>query len=157
MLSTVRYAANAKNVTPIRRTARVSRSWPAISPRSCQMTMVADSNSITESRPKPTRAIEAASSPAVSATAASATIQVMVAYSSRKPRRRRRLVSAGRMLIGNCLKESKSAVRGYQLGKQLLDAPVDVVADRPDGGQVQARGVGQVPVLVAFAGIDGAG
>jgi hypothetical protein len=29
-------------------------------------------------------------------------------------------------------------VCGYQLGKQLLDPPVDVVTDRPDFGQVEA-------------------
>jgi hypothetical protein len=50
--------------------------------------MAAAKNSMTESRPNPTRAIEEASTPAVTATAASAVIQAMLAYSSQKPRRR---------------------------------------------------------------------
>ena len=59
------------------------------------MTMMAEKNSITESRPKPVSAIEEASIPAVMATAASATIQAMLAYSSANPRRRSR-ASCGR-------------------------------------------------------------
>ena len=34
---------------------------------------------------------------------------------------------------------------------------MDFIADRPDGGQVQAGRVGEVPVEVALAGIDRAG
>jgi len=47
-------------------------------------------NSITESRPNPTRAIEDAITPAATATAASAVIHAMLAYSSQNPRRRSR-------------------------------------------------------------------
>ena len=54
------------------------------------MTIAAAKNSMTESRPKPVRAMEEAMIPAVTATAASAVIQAMLAYSSRNPRRRSR-------------------------------------------------------------------
>jgi len=47
-------------------------------------------NSIAESRPNPTRAIEDAITPAATATAASAVIHAMLAYSSQNPRRRSR-------------------------------------------------------------------
>lgn len=70
----------------MRRTARVSRSSLPLG--SCHTTIAAAKNSITESRPKPTRAIDEAMMPAVIAAAASTVIQAMLAYSSRKPRRR---------------------------------------------------------------------
>jgi hypothetical protein len=34
------------------------------------------------------------------------------------------------------------------LGEQLFDAPFDLIADRPDGVDVVAGGVVQLPVLV---------
>src|SRR6266540_5867525 len=74
---------------PITRTARVSRP----SPRSCQTTMAAANNSITESRPNPTKAMDEAMTPAVMATPASAVIHAMLAYSSQNPRRRSRASS----------------------------------------------------------------
>ena len=77
------------------------------------MTMVAEIGSITESRPKPTSAMEAAISPAVIATAASAAIQVRVAYSSRKPRRRRPAVSAVGKLSGNSLPDPAGRPPGW--------------------------------------------
>ena len=49
--------------------------------------MAAAKNSITESSPKPTRAIEEAMMPAVIATPASTVIHAMLAYSSQNPRR----------------------------------------------------------------------
>jgi hypothetical protein len=52
MLGTARSAARAKRVTPMSRTALLSRS--SASPRNCQTTTAAAANSITESRPKPT-------------------------------------------------------------------------------------------------------
>ena len=48
--------------------------------------MAAAKNSITESRPNPIRAMDEAITPAVMATAASAVIQAMLAYSSQNPR-----------------------------------------------------------------------
>jgi cysteine synthase len=71
------------------------RSWPEITPRSCQMTIVADSSSITESKLKPTRAIGPANSPAVIATAASTTIQAMDTP-ARNQRPGRSLIRTGR-------------------------------------------------------------
>jgi hypothetical protein len=43
-------------------------------------------------------------------------------------------------------------VRINQLGEQLLDAPADVIADWPDGGQVKGRRIREVPVERALAG-----
>src|ERR1700683_1319872 len=80
------------------RTARVSRSSP--SPCNCQTTMPAENSSMIESRPKPTRAMEAAMTPAVIATPASATIQAMLAYSSQNPWRRSRASSPSGMIPG---------------------------------------------------------
>jgi hypothetical protein len=51
--------------------------------------------------------------------------------------------------------KQQSARRSHQFGEQLPHLPVDVVADLSDGGQVEACGVWQVPVFVAFAGVDG--
>ena len=48
-------------------------------PRSCRITMAAENSSITESRPKPTRAMEAAITPAVMATPASIISQAILA------------------------------------------------------------------------------
>ena len=44
-----------------------------------------------------------------------------------------------------------------EITEQAGDQCPDVVPDRPDGGEVESGGVGQVPVEVAFAGVDGAG
>src|SRR5215475_11828948 len=112
------------------------------------MTMVAGNSSITESRPKPTRAMEAASSPAVIATAASATIQARVAYSSQKPRRRRRPTSAVELLTGTSL--PVLAADHAEGG----GADVGAVQAQPDAfdhlGQVL---LGQVGVGVGGAGL----
>src|SRR5262249_47182868 len=51
----------------------------------------------------------------------------------------------------------RAAVRRDELGQQWPDPPVDLIADRADSGQVEARGVGQVPVFVALARVDRAG
>src|SRR5713101_6104823 len=51
------------------------------------MTTEAAKASITESRPKPTRAIELAAMPAATATMASKAFQPIVRYSNRRPRR----------------------------------------------------------------------
>ena len=61
--------------------------------------MQAEKNSITESRPKPVKAMEEAMMPTVMATPASTVIQAMLAYSSQNPRRRSRDTSAGGKLI----------------------------------------------------------
>jgi hypothetical protein len=74
---------------PARRTSRRSAGQRASrGPRRCHTTMPAAANSITESRPNPTRAIDPAATPAVIATAASAVIQAMLAYSNMNPQRR---------------------------------------------------------------------
>jgi hypothetical protein len=36
-------------------------------------------------------------------------------------------------------------------GEQCFDTPADLVADRADGGDVEAGGVVELPVLVPFA------
>ena len=62
--------------------------------------MAAAKNSITESSPNPTRAMDEAITPAVIATAASAVIQAMLAYSSQNPRWRSRATRSAPAALG---------------------------------------------------------
>src|SRR4051794_2744360 len=57
----------------------------------------------------------------------------------------------------NCLAGTSSAAGGQQVGEERFDAGSDLVADRADGGDAEAGGVVEFPVLVAFAGEDRAG
>src|SRR5258708_36867552 len=113
------------------RTARVSRCSP--SPRSCQTTMPAENNSITESRPKPTRAMEEAMKPAVIATPASATIHAMLAYSSQNPRRRSRASSLPEVIIGLSSLELASLTwrDGLALDAAGADGATHATEDQP--------------------------
>jgi hypothetical protein len=74
--STATYAARAKKESAMTRRAVFSRASRAACSRAenCQATAAAEDTSMTESRPKPTRAVEEAMVPAVMATIASPTL-----------------------------------------------------------------------------------
>jgi hypothetical protein len=84
-----RKCLTAGSITAAPRSGRLDSRDNGMSPtpRCCQTTMTAAS-SMTESRPKPVRAMEEAMIPAVIAAAASTIIHATLAYSSQNPRRR---------------------------------------------------------------------
>ena len=156
MLSTARYAARTKKVTPISRTARDSRSSPP--PRSCQTTTAAAKNSITESSPKPISAIEPAIIPETTATAASTVIQAMLAYSSQNPRRVSLASSAGARTPGVTLiylpRRCSQVPRQPPTGGILVEMRLQIlhVSDCPGAEALDSR---LTPLLAVRADIEG--